>query len=183
MSSSSNDRQELPRDGATTERFVTLLGAHERAVFTYIYSLTGNWNDAQEVMQRVRIRIWQQFDQYDDTKPFGPWARAIAYYLTLAYRKERSRQKEFFSESLLEAISTTYGEAFDTLDDRREALLKCLQKLRSDQRKTIDRYYSRNEPVVDLAARMGLSSGALRQMLFRIRKILHACVERSLQST
>ena len=169
--------------GLDTERFVTLLGAHERDTFRYIYSLTGNWSDAQEVMQRVRIRIWEQFEQYDEEKPFGPWARAIAYYLVLAFRKERSRQKEFFSENVLEAISTTFAETAQTLDDRRDALLGCLDKLPREQRQLVDDYYARNEPVANVAEGLGLSSGALRQALFRIRRTLQRCVERSLQHT
>ncbi len=84
-----------------TEQFVQLLGAHEREIFSYVFSLTGNWNDAQELMQRVRIRMWQQFSQYDDSKPFGAWGRAIAYYLVLAFRKEKSRQRTYFSEQIL----------------------------------------------------------------------------------
>lgn len=166
--------------GLGTERFVALLGAHEKEIFRYIYALTGNWSDAQEVMQRVRIRVWQQFDQYDARKPFGPWARAIAYYLVLAFRKERSRQKEFFSENVLQAISTTFAEATETLDDRREALLGCLEKLPKDQRQLVDDYYARNEPVASLAETLGLTPNALRQALFRIRKALQRCVERSL---
>jgi RNA polymerase sigma-70 factor (ECF subfamily) len=174
------DSSETGPTGPNTEQFVTLLGAHEREIFRYIYALTGNWADAQEVMQRVRIRIWQQFDQYDDEKPFGPWARAIAYYLVLAYRKERSRQKEFFSENVLDSISITFSEVADTLDDRREALLGCLEKLPSEQRQLVDNYYARNEPVASVAESLGLSSGALRQALFRIRRALQRCVERSL---
>ncbi|MCA9258442.1 MAG: sigma-70 family RNA polymerase sigma factor [Planctomycetales bacterium] len=162
-----------------TEEFVALLGAHEREVFTYIYSLTGNWSDAQEVMQRVRIRIWQQFNQYDPTKSFGAWARAIAYYLVLAYRKDRQRRRESFSESVMEAVSRTYDEQ-EPLDDRREVLMHCLSKLRSDHQKLVKNYYARNEPVADMAQEMGLTANALRQALFRIRKALQRCVERSL---
>ena len=69
-------------------RFVEILGAHERELFGYIFSLTSNWDDSQEVMQRLRIRLWEQFDRYDASRPFGAWARAVAYYLVLAFRKE-----------------------------------------------------------------------------------------------
>ena len=61
-----------------TEQFLELLGACERSLFAYVYALAPNWQDAEEIMQRVRIRIWQQFDQYDEAKSFDAWARAIA---------------------------------------------------------------------------------------------------------
>ncbi len=130
-------------------------------------------------MQRVRIRLWQQFGEYDACKPFAAWARAIAYYLVLAFRKERSRQKEYFSERVMEVISDAFGEADQMLDDRREALLSCLERLRADQRKLVEQYYSRSEPVAVVAESMNMQSGTLRQALFRIRKTLHDCVERT----
>ena len=94
----------LPDGNPKTEQFLKLLGACERSLFAYVYALAPNWQDAEEIMQRVRIRIWQQFDQYEADKSFEAWARAIAYYLVLAYRKEKSRQREFFNERVLEAI-------------------------------------------------------------------------------
>ena len=109
-------------------------------------ALCPNWQDAEEIMQQVRIRIWQDFDQYDPAKPFGCWARAIAYYLTLAYRKERSRQREFFSERILEEVSLTYEMLAETANERRTALVRCLEKLGAQKRRVIEEYYLSAEP-------------------------------------
>src|SRR5256885_7293338 len=103
-----------------TEQFLKLLGAHERSLFAYVYALAPNWQDAEEIMQRVRIRIWQQFEQYDANKPFDAWARAIAYYLVLAYRKEKSRQREFFAEHVLEAIAAQFESHLEEGSDLRD---------------------------------------------------------------
>src|SRR5262245_9091426 len=37
-----------------TEQFLRLLGAHERSLFAYVYAIAPNWQDAEEIMQRVR---------------------------------------------------------------------------------------------------------------------------------
>lgn len=166
-------------NNAGAERFVALLGAHEREVFAYVYTLLANWNDAQEVMQRVRIRLWQQFDRYDQEKPFGAWARAVAYYLVLAFRKEQSRQREFFSQKIMELVSDTFEEVSEAVAERREALLDCVEKLRADQRRLVDVYYSRNQQISQVAETLGVEPGTLRQSLFRIRKILRECVRRT----
>ncbi|MDZ4656837.1 MAG: sigma-70 family RNA polymerase sigma factor [Bythopirellula sp.] len=166
-----------------TERFVTLLGAHERELFSYVYALTMNWNDAMEVMQRLRIRLWQQFDSYEKAKPFGAWARAVAYYLVLAFRKEQSRRREYFSEKILELVSDSYDLAADQLASRREALLRCLDKLTTEQRTLVDKYYSHNEKLVEIAQQLGITAGGLRQTLFRIRKSLQECVQRAIVSS
>jgi RNA polymerase sigma-70 factor (ECF subfamily) len=166
-----------------TERFVTLLGAHERNLFAYVYALTPNWQDAEEVMQRVRIRVWQQFDQYDADKPFDAWARAIAYYLVLAYRKEKGRQREFFTESVLESVSNEFDKHLHNADDRRDALLRCLDKLDQRRRELVTSYYSATPRTSEsIAEKLSMTPNALRQAMFRIRKILHECVARTIHA-
>jgi RNA polymerase sigma-70 factor, ECF subfamily len=166
-----------------TERFLTLLGAHERSLFAYVYGLTPSWPDAEEVMQRVRIRIWQQFDQYDAEKPFDAWARAIAYYLVLAYRKEKSRQREFFTERILEAVSEQFEKNLDAAGDRRDALLQCLDKIDGRKRELVIAYYSSARHTGEsIASNLSMSPNALRQAIFRIRKGLLDCVERKMQA-
>ena len=146
MNSSSN-QPELPganpRDG---QHFVEMLGRHERDLFGYIFAMTANWDDAQEVMQRLRIRIWEQFEQYDRERPFGPWARAIAYYLVLAYRKEKSRQREYFTERVLQLLDQAYQTAGAGLGESREVLVECLSKLSDDKQQLITEYYSPGGP-------------------------------------
>jgi RNA polymerase sigma-70 factor (ECF subfamily) len=165
------------------ERFVTLLGAHERNLFAYVYALTPNWQDAEEVMQRVRIRIWQQFDQYDAEKPFDAWARAIAYYLVLAFRKEKSRQREFFTEAVLESVSNQFDQHLHIADDRRDALLRCLDKLDQRRRELVTTYYSATPRTSEaIAEKLSMTPNALRQAMFRIRKILHECVGRTIHA-
>ncbi len=177
--SSSGDR------GPKTEQFLELLGAHERRLFAYVYALSPNWQDAEEIMQRVRIRIWQQFDQYESDKPFDAWARAIAYYLVLAYRKEKSRGREFFSERVLEAVSDGFDETGEPSSARRDALLKCVEKLDDRKRDLVFKYYyqpSTAPSCEGLAATLSMTPNALRQALFRIRKMLYECVQRNLRA-
>jgi RNA polymerase sigma-70 factor (ECF subfamily) len=180
-SSAANPPTPNAEPSARTLELLSLLGANERSLFAYVCALSPNWQDAEEIMQQVRIRIWQDFDQYDPAKPFGAWARAIAYYLTLAYRKERSRQPEFFSERILEEVSLTYEVVADTVNDRRTALVSCLEKIGSQKRRIIEEYYLSTEPSQQLADKLSLTPNALRQLLFRIRKTLFDCVERNVQ--
>lgn len=175
-----------PDSSATSEptprtlELLSLLGAHERSLFAYVCALTPNWQDAEEIMQQVRIRIWQEFDQYDSAKPFSCWARAIAYYLTLAYRKQKSRQREFFSERILEEVSLAYETVADSANERRTALISCLEKLGNHKRRVVEEYYLSAEPARRIADRLSMTPNALRQLLFRIRKMLFECVERAM---
>ena len=174
------DSKDIP--GPKTEEFLRLLGAHERSLFAYVYALAPGWQDAEEVMQRLRIRIWQQFDQYETDKPFDAWARAIAYYLVLAYRKEKSRQREFFAERVLEAVSSQYEKHLEGAHDRNEVLTGCLEKLDARKRDLVNAYYSSAKSSSEsVAGKLSMTPNAVRQALFRIRKILLECVERTMR--
>lgn len=163
------------REGGT--RFVELLGAHERSLFGYVFSLTGNWDDAQEVMQRLRIRLWEQFEQYDASRPFGPWARAIAYYLVLAFRKERSRQREYFCEHIIHLLDETYASESEEISTSRAVLMDCLSKLSKDQQRLVAECYTPGGPAA-LAASLGKTANAIRQAVLRVRRTLFDCVQR-----
>jgi RNA polymerase sigma-70 factor, ECF subfamily len=166
-----------------TEQFVKLLGAHERTLFEYVLALTGNWQDTEEVMQRARINIWQHFGQYDAEKPFAPWARAIAYYQVLTFRKEKKRQQVFFSQHVLQAVSDRFEVLSDVSDTRREALLGCLEKLEPRKRDLLIEYYSSVQQTSDaIAKKLSLTPTAVRQMLVRIRKALLDCVKRTMRA-
>ena len=182
MEEAGSDSPAAGAQGPKTEEFLKLLGAHERSLFAYVYALAPNWQDAEEVMQRVRIRIWQQFDQYETDKPFDAWARAIAYYLVLAFRKERSRQREFFTERILEAVSGQFAAHQERANERRDVLIGCLEKLDDRKRDLVNAYYSSAKPSSEtIAERWSMTPNALRQSLFRIRKILLECVERTMR--
>ena len=53
------------------QQFLLLLGRHERWLQAFVLSLVPNWADADDIVQEVRICLWQQFDSYDPTKDFG----------------------------------------------------------------------------------------------------------------
>jgi RNA polymerase sigma-70 factor (ECF subfamily) len=177
-----SENSPIPNEGPKTEEFLRLLGAHERNLFAYVYALAPNWQDAEEVMQRLRIRVWQQFDQYETDKPFDAWARAIAYYLVLAYRKEKSRQREFFAERILEAVSSQFEKHSERSSERRDVLVSCLEKLEGNKRELVQEYYSTSRQSSDcIAERLSMTPNAVRQALFRIRRVLLECVERTMR--
>lgn len=182
MSETGLDNSAAPEGGPKTEEFLRLLGAHERNLFAYVYALAPNWQDAEEVMQRLRIRVWQQFDQYEADKPFDAWARAIAYYLVLAYRKEKSRQREFFAERILEAVSREFEKHSERASERRDVLIGCLDKLEGRKKDLVQEYYSTSRQSSEsIAERLAMTPNAVRQALFRIRRVLLECVERTMR--
>lgn len=160
-------------------RFVELLGQHEQQLNAFVLALVPNWSEADEIVQQTRIRLWEQFDDYDTQKDFGAWARSIAYYQVLTFRKQSGRRASMLSAEALEKLSIEADRVGD-LSPRQVALAECLGRLSTAQQELLARCYGSDESLQQLAHGLGRSFNAVRQTLFRLRKTLYRCVEQRL---
>ncbi len=169
-----------PDPNDQTGRFVRLLGEHERNLRAYVLSLVPHWADADEIVQQTRVRIWEQFDQYDPSKDFGAWSRSIAYYLVLAMREKAGRYPQLRSEEFLGSVSRQFEQAAPRSGGFRSALAACLQKLDTARRGLIMRFYGGTETMSDIAADMGLSTGTVKVRIHRTRLALADCMKQTM---
>ena len=157
------------------------MGSHETMLRTFVLSMVPCWSEADDILQEVRIRLWDQVDQYDPTKEFGAWARTIAYYQVLTYREKQTRERTLFVPEFFESVHDQFDSVTPELDGRRDALAKCLQKLDEAKRAVLLRYYSGNETMKQVAQSLGRSIDSIRHSVLRSRKQLATCVEETLR--
>jgi RNA polymerase sigma-70 factor (ECF subfamily) len=162
-----------------TRRFVELLGKHEQSLNTFVLAAVRHWADADEIVQQTRIRLWEQIDRYDPDKDFGAWARTIAYYEILNYRKQVGRRLAPLTESVIEKLAVD-AERIGDAAVRQAALANCLERLSPAQRDLLTQCYNGEQTIQELAKGLGRTFNALRQLLFRMRKNLFRCVEQQL---
>ncbi|MBN1396292.1 MAG: sigma-70 family RNA polymerase sigma factor [Pirellulales bacterium] len=167
-----------PDNNARTRQFVRLLGAHEQELSGYVISLVPNWADADEVIQETKLRLWEQFDHFDATKDFGAWARAIAYFMVLAYRKRSQRASARFSQRFVEAVSNEAASLATEAYPLRQALNDCLDKLSQAARELLWACYAGRETIKDVAIRLGRSVRGTQRAVANIRAELQACIEK-----
>jgi RNA polymerase sigma-70 factor, ECF subfamily len=164
-----------------TKKYLRLLGQNERRLLGFILSLVPNWADADDIAQEVKIRLWEQFDDYDPSKDFGVWARTVAHYQILTYRGGKFRHQELVSTDFVEAIAEEIAEVSTELDAGQQALADCFEKLPESKRELLLRYYSGLRSTRQIAADLGRSFDATRQTILRTRLSLTDCVEKTLQ--
>lgn len=163
------------------DQFLRLLSIHEQQTQAFIFSLLHNWADAEDIAQEVRLKLWEQFDQYDSSKDFGAWARTIAYYHVLTFRKRSRRQPVLLSETALDLVAETYNADLDRLELRTRLLQKCIDKLTESKRQLLLRCYHGRETIRQIAERVGRSFDAVQKSVLRMRHELAKCVERELE--
>lgn len=165
----------LPDDRAA--RFVQLLAAHDHRIGSYVLALIPNWNDAEEIIQQTKLRLWEQFESYDPARDFGIWACVIARYEVLTFRTRAVRSRVHFSQELVDRLSGELTQVVAESDARLTFLEQCLKKLTTWQRDLLRRCCLAKDSTQMVASKFGGKTGATRQALLRIRRKLYLCIE------
>jgi RNA polymerase sigma-70 factor, ECF subfamily len=170
-----------PDSDARTREFVRLLGQHEQELSGYIVSLVPNWTDADEIAQETKLRLWEQFERYDPAKDFGAWARTIAYFMVLAYRKRSQRASTRFSQQFVDLVSHEAASLSSEANPLRQALSDCMAKLTQAARELLWACYAGQETIKDVAIRLGRSVRGTQHSVAKIRTELQRCIETAVQ--
>ena len=175
---SSNDQD---RDLRNRE-FVRLLAEHERRLEGYVHALIPSWQDAEDVLQNTKLRLWEQFDSFRPEGDFAAWAIAIASYMVRTHRTLSQRQRVCFSDDLVEKISQHITVKTSGQDeDRALALVECVRALNQASRRLLRLFCTGQRKIKDLACEVGQTPSATYSALYRIRWSLFDCVQNRLR--
>jgi RNA polymerase sigma-70 factor, ECF subfamily len=169
--------------GDRAEEFMGLFAAHHRPLFRYILALLPRLHAAEDVLQETNLVLWRRFPEFRAGTDFYAWAARVAFLQVLKYRKGSRRESFALNEDVLETLAARSIESTDYLDSAREALQKCLAKLRVEDRDLILRRYMSGDSGKQVADALGRPQNSVYKSLGRIRQGLLECIQRSLSRT
>jgi RNA polymerase sigma-70 factor (ECF subfamily) len=186
--SSSDEARPDPRSGQDVrasekgKRFLRLFLQNERRLYAYILTLLANRADADDVLQEASLVLWDKFDPDHPPDDFAAWGCRIAYFKVLDFRKKHQRSRVQFSQAMLERVAETAVEQASVLqlDERREALAGCIEKLAAQDRELLAHRFAEGSSVAAIAEQWGRSADTIYKALARIRRALFECVTRRL---
>ena len=158
------------------KRLMALMTRHQRQIFSYIYVLVPNRSDAEDLLQETSLVICEKFHEFREGTDFVAWACQIAYWRVRYSRQKFARSKVVFGQEIVDAVAQTAGTMADELDDRHEALGRCLEKLNHRDRELLMARYERGGGVEEAARRSGRTVTTAYKALARLRKLLLDCV-------
>jgi RNA polymerase sigma-70 factor (ECF subfamily) len=158
------------------EHLVALITRHQAAIHGYILGLLPDRSRADDVLQETNLVLWRKASEYDQTKPFMPWACRIAYFQVKAARRDAARDRHVFDSEVLDLLAAEDDSNSETTTALDHALRDCLEQLSSEKRALILLRYHPGSSVNEMAEKRNLSPGALSIQLHRIRQMLEACV-------
>jgi len=162
--------------------FLRLFLQNERRLYAYILTLLPNRADADDTLQEASLAMWDRFDAANPPSDFLAWARRVAYYKVLDFYKKSQRLRVRLSRLFLERVAEAAAEQADVLrlDDRREALDGCLEKLPPRDRELLACRFAEGATTQSTSERVGRSVEAVYKALAALRQKLFDCVQRTL---
>ncbi len=165
---------------APSPEFLLLLTGNQSALYASIAALLGGTESAQDILQETNVVLLEKWADYDAARPFLPWAIAFARFQVQAWRKKQSRDRLVLSEALFDRMADTLTVAAPAQSRQLDALEACYQKLSTEWRRLMDARYQRGEAVHEIALAAGQTENVISVTLFRIRKALLECMQKTL---
>ena len=158
------------------EQFVSLLTRYHQRIYLFILSLVCNQSEADDLLQETTLILWQKFGEFEQGTNFKAWAFRVAYLKILQYRERQGHERLQFDEQYLHRMADMAVAMPDTVDQRREALARCLAKLSEKKRQMIRSRYRAGGSEKAAAQELGCSLHAIHKALTRVRRTLQDCV-------
>src|SRR5579872_3985509 len=86
-----------------TDAFRVLVERHSRSLFRLAFRMTGNEQDAEDVVQESFLRAYRQLGKFDDRASFGTWLYRIAANCSLDLVRARKRRSEHLAPAETES--------------------------------------------------------------------------------
>ena len=161
---------------ALLEKFTSLYSQNERYVFRFIVSMLGNADDAQDLLQETAKKLWRQFENYDSSKDFLPWACTIARFEVLSFWKRQKVRRKYFSEDVIELLAEDWDKRELEREAQSHALKRCVEKLKDEDRDILNKRYEGSLSLKDIASQIKQTPNSLYKKLQRIRRALFKCI-------
>lgn len=164
-----------------TDYFVRQLMKHRKRIYAFILTLVGNSSDADDIMQDTAALMWQKYHQSEEIVDFSALGMQIAHFKVLEFRKKQYTSKIQFNSELFESILGGAVSMEEKLDERFQALKKCLSKLDITSRKLVQAQHQKGQTIKNIAASLNMSQHVAYKRIGRLHNQLLQCVHRTLK--
>ena len=164
--------------GGRNQEFVRLWTQHTRRIYAYLLTLVPNRADADDLLQETGAVLWEKFDQFESGTNFFAWACRTAFNCAGNFRRRQIRSEIMLDDEVLAKLDSDFVASAHSVDAELDALIHCLEKLRSRDRDLIARRYRGGSSIKIVSEEVGRSVEGLYKALQRIHESLFECVRR-----
>ena len=161
-----------------SEAFRELVERHSRSVFRLAYRMTGNEQDAEDVVQESFLRAYKQLGRFESRANFGTWLYRIVSNCSVdLMRAKQARHDQVRGDSIDEAAQLPAGDLpgperiaqSAEIERRVQAALSELSPL---ERAAFTLRHYEGRSIEEISAALNLGTSAAKHSVFRAVKKL-----------
>jgi len=158
-----------------SDAFRLLVEQHSRAIFRLAFRMTGNEQDAEDVVQETFLRAYKQLNRYEARSSFATWLFRIAsnYSLDLIRMRKRHEDKRERGadeeRDILQSIplDTPGPERMAYGTEVRDRVNAALNELSAQERAAFVLRHFEGLSIEEIGASLGTGTNATKHSIFR----------------
>lgn len=172
--------------------FREIVERYQAKVFSIIYGILRNRNDAEDIAQQVFAKVYFSIGSFDSRSSLLTWIYKITVNECYDYlRKKRVRKLVYESDFLVEEEGRNLPDAesrtdqslpIDTVLAQRQLAIQLLQRVSEEDRRLILLKEVEGHSVEELARMTGLNENTIKVKLFRARQKLLKAAQKIFRS-
>ncbi len=155
-----------------------LVERHHRAVFRLAYRMTGNRQDAEDVVQEAFLRAHKQLSKFDQRSAFSTWLHRIAANCAIDLLRVRRKREAVHVAQGNDEISVSGEPSPERLTgsgEIRRMLEPALAELSDMERAAFVMRHYEGLSIEDIGAVLGVQPNAAKHSVFRaVQKLRRA---------
>jgi RNA polymerase sigma-70 factor (ECF subfamily) len=159
-----------------SDAFRLLVERHSRALFKLGYRMTGNEQDAEDVVQEAFLKAYRSLDRFEDRSQVGSWLYRIA--ANCAFDVLRKRQRRDSRNESLDVEDAPEPQAPEPGPERlalgadvRQRLEAALERMSPRERAAFVLRHFEGRSVKEIEAALGIDTTSVKQSVCRaVRK-------------
>jgi RNA polymerase sigma-70 factor (ECF subfamily) len=181
----------LAREG-DSDAFRGLVERHSRAVYRLAHRMTGNPQDAEDVVQETFLKAYRQLGRFESRANFGTWLHRIAVNCSIDLIRSRKHQETSHDAADLDLLGGGAGGNDQRDDPSPERLMlsaevqervgRAMEGLTAMERAAFVLRHFEGQSIDDISRALGLKSNAAKHSIFRAVRKMRLALEPFVES-
>ena len=175
------------------DAFRVLVERHARPVFRLAFRMTGNENDAEDMVQETFLKAWKQIGRFDGRATFSTWLHRICANCALDHIRARKRKQDLqvvphaesnghgaghWNDPLAQVATEAPSPERLALSSQVTAILgPALDELSEMERAAFVLRHYEGLGIEEISATLGVQPGAAKHSVFRAVQKLRRALE------
>ena len=164
------------------DAFRVLVERHGRALFRLAFRMTGNQQDAEDVVQESFLRAYRQLARFDERASFGTWLYRIAANCSLDLARARKRRSEQAGEDAEDPVAALPSpdptpERMALSGEIRERVAEAMNELSDTERTAFVLRHFEGMRIEEVSRVLECQPGAAKHSVFRAVQKLRRALE------